>query len=141
MAVATYQDVEVALGRPMASAAEQAQVEWWLAGVELIIGVRLGDVSLLDQDVLRYAEVETVVAKVQRAGSTLESRTVSTDDGSLTERYQSVTTQDITDEWWNLLDPNVGTGVYSVRPGFEADDVGWAVRTPPEWPGVWSATE
>lgn len=137
MAVATYEDVAVALGRSITSAEEQAQVEWWLNGVELIIRTRLGDVAALDQDVLKYVEVEAVVAKVGRSGSRVSSETVAIDDGSFTTRYESVSASDITDDWWNLLNPDVGSGAYSTRPTFEADGAQWAVATPPYWPDSW----
>lgn len=131
MAVATFEDVAVALGRSITSGEEQNQVEWWLSGVELVIGARLGDVSLLDQDVLRFVEVEAVVGKVRRGDSRVTSETVSIDDGSVTKRYESVQTSDITDDWWALLNPVTGSHFYSTRPGFEADDVQYAVTTPP----------
>lgn len=132
MAVATYADVSVALGRPISDAAEQAQVTWWLDGVELFITARLGDVSLLDQTTLKYVEVEAVVAKVQRAGRAESSITVSVDDGSVTRRYDNaVTASDITDEWWHLLDPDSNTASASIRPSFDPDTARWPVRTPP----------
>lgn len=131
MAVATYEDVAVALGRSIDSATEQAQVEWWLNGVELIIRTRLGDIAALDQDVLKYVEVEAVVAKVRRGDSRVSSETVAVDDGSYTTRYESVSAADVTDDWWNLLSPNVGSGAYSTRPTFESDTVQWTVSTPP----------
>jgi hypothetical protein len=134
VAVATYEDVAVALGRPISTEAEQAQVEWWLSGVELFITARLGDVAELDQDVLLYVEVEAVVAKIQRAGRSESSITVAVDDGSVTRRYESVTADDIIDVWWNLLDPTTGSAtIHSVRPYFEVDDAQWPVSTPPAW--------
>jgi hypothetical protein len=139
VAVATYQDVAVALGRPITSEDEQAQVDWWLTGIELIVTARLGDVSLLDQDLLKYVEVEAVVAKVGRAGSLATSRTVSVDDGSVTTRYESsVSASDIADDWWNLLNPDVAQSAYSVRPTFEADDVQWSVLPPAGFEPMWS---
>jgi hypothetical protein len=138
MAVATYEDVAVALGRPISTEAEQAQVEWWLSGVELFIVARLGPVAELDQDAVRYVEVEAVVAKINRAGREESSITVAVDDGNVTRRYENaVTAGDITDEWWNLLDPDTGTGLFSVRPSFEADDVRWPVSTPPAYDPYW----
>lgn len=105
MAVATYEDVAVALGRPISTEAEQAQVEWWLTGVELILGARLGDVSALNQEALRYVEAEAVAAKVdRRSAQGASSITVNVDDGGVTRRFESpITAGDITDEWWNLL--------------------------------------
>ena len=111
MAVATYEDVAVALGRPITLDTEQAQVEWWLSGIELIIGYRLGDIAELDQDLLKFVEVEAVVGKVRRSDSRVTSRTVSIDDGSVTDRFEtSASVADITDEWWQLL----RTGVLSI---------------------------
>lgn len=138
MAVATHEDVAVALGRSIDSAPEQAQVEWWLSGIELIIGARLGDVSALDQDILKYVEVEAVAAKVRRGDSRVTSETISVDDGSRTTRYESASASDITDEWWNWLNPNVGSGAYSTRPTFEVDSAQWSVSTPPVPTDVWS---
>lgn len=131
MAVATYEDVAVALGRPISTEAEQAQVEWWLDGVELFITARLGPVADLDETTVKYVEVEAVVAKIQRAGRSESSITVSVDDGSVTRRYDSVTASDITDEWWQLLDPDSNAATASIRPGFEADTVRWPIQTPP----------
>jgi len=132
MAVATWQDVQVALGRPISTETEQAQVGWWLDGVELFITARLGDVADLPETVVKYVEVEAVLAKVQRAGRNESSITVQVDDGSVTRRYENaVTASDITDEWWQLLDPDTNSASASIRPGFEADTAMWPVSTPP----------
>lgn len=120
MAVATYEDVAVALGRPISDTAEQAQVDYWLGAVELVIGARLGDVALLDQAALLYVEVEAVVARMQNPGG-YQSETI--DD--YTYRFGTETRRvTILDEWWNLLDPDTGSGAFSVRPSFEADETG-----------------
>lgn len=122
MAVATYEDVAVALGRPISTQAEQDQVEYWLAGLELIIGARLGDLAALDQDVLKYVETEAAVARINRnAAAGTSSITVSVDDGAVTRRFDGPSVSDVTDEWWHLLDPNAGSGAFSVRPYFEPD--------------------
>lgn len=132
MAVATWQDVQVALGRPISTETEQAQVGWWLDGVELFITARLGDVADLPETVVKYVEVEAVLAKVQRAGRNESSITVQVDDGSVTRRYENaVTASDITDEWWQLLDPDTNSASASIRPGFDADTAMWPVSTPP----------
>lgn len=121
MTAATAEDVETAIGRPVSSDAELRQIEWWLSGVEILIQSRLGDVSALDQDVLRYVEAEAVVAKIRRGDSRVSSETVSVDDGSLTRRFETgVQTSDISDEWWALLNPVTGSSFYSTRPGFDA---------------------
>lgn len=120
MTVATYEDVAVVLGRPISSEAERDQVEWWLTGVELVIGARLGDLGVLNQDAVRYVEAEAVAAKVdRRASQGASSITVNVDDGGVTRRYENqVTAGDITDEWWNLLS---GHSRGTVR-------VGWTLR-------------
>lgn len=132
MTAATVEDVETAIGRPVSSDAELRQIEWWLSGVEILIQSRLGDVSALDQDVLRYVEAEAVVAKIRRGDSRVSSETVVIDDGSMTRRFETgVQTSDISDEWWALLNPSTGSTFYSTRPGFEADAAQWSVSTPP----------
>lgn len=122
MAVATYTDVGIALGRAITDPAEQARIEYWLDGIELLIGSRLGDITTLDQTALMYVETEAVVGRVNRAavggGSSV---TVSVDDGAVTRRYEGVKAGDIIDDWWRLLDPDWGSGAFSVRPGFEPD--------------------
>ena len=64
MTAATVEDVETAIGRPVSSDAELRQIEWWLSGVEILIQSRLGDLSALDQDVLRYVEAEAEAARL-----------------------------------------------------------------------------
>lgn len=106
MAVASWEEVAVALGRPSSDFTEdeQAQIEWWLDAVELIIAQRLGDVSTLDQDVLKLVEVEVVADKVRNSGVAESSITVSVDDGSVTRRYENpMAYDDIADKWWDLL--------------------------------------
>jgi hypothetical protein len=106
MAVATAADVAVPLGRPITAAAEVAQVEWWLTGVERLIISRLGDVHALDEEAVRYVEAEAVAAKARRSGQSETSITTTVDDGSVTRRWDgagSVAAGDITEEWWDLL--------------------------------------
>lgn len=121
MAVATYQDVAVALGRPITDAAEQGQVTYWLDSVELQIKARLGDVADLDQDVLRYVEVEAVATKMQNPNG-YQSETI--DD--YTYRFGAETRRvTILDEWWDLLRPATAAEAFSTRPGFESDCDSW----------------
>ena len=117
MTVATVSDVGTALGRSISDAAEVAQVGYWLDSVELLIGNRLGDVADLDQDVLKYVEVEAVVARMLNPNG---YQSESIDD--YTYRYGTESRRiTILDEWWHLLDPDVGGGALSVRPSFEPD--------------------
>lgn len=122
----TYTDVAVSLGRPITDPNQQAQVNWWITGAEMLIQARLGDLGDLDADVLNYVVVEAIAAKVNRAAAGgASSITVNVDDSGVTRRFESpVTASDITDEWWALLSPSLTTGAYSVRPGFEPDSAG-----------------
>lgn len=105
MAVATYEDVAVELGRPISTVAEQEQVEWWLSGAELIIWSRLGDVASLNQDVLKLVEVNAVATKARRlTNGGASSITVGVDDGNVTRRFENpMNASDFTDEWWSML--------------------------------------
>lgn len=117
MTAATYEDVAVALGRPITIDTEQAQIDYWLNGVELFIKARFGDLTSLDQDVLKYVETEAVVAKVRRSGTAESSITVAVDDGSVTRRYENtISAGDIADEWWDLLNPSTAADAFTVSP-------------------------
>lgn len=125
MAVATYQDVAVALGRSL-SDPEIAQVNYWLDGAEMMISARLGDVTVLDQSALAYVETEAVAARVSNP----------TPDPGGSEQIDDYVRRwgpspfrgiSILDEWWSLLAPNQGAGLSSVRPYFEPD-----LEPPPE---------
>ena len=114
MAVATHTDVGVALRRTISDPAEQAQVERWLTGVELLIQSRLGPVGALDVETVKYVEAEVVAEKVRRAGRTESSITVSADDGSVTRRYDNrVTSGDVADDLWALFGSGVTSSAYS----------------------------
>ena len=114
MAVATFTDVGVALRRTISDNAEQAQITHWLTGAEMAIKSRLGDVSLLDQDILKYVEAEAVAEKVRRAGREESSITVSLDDGSVTRRYDAMGADDIASDLWSLLSPAGTSSFYTV---------------------------
>ena len=117
MAVATFEDVAVAIGRPISDQTEQARVSYWLDAAELQIKARFADLALLDQAALRFVETEAVAARmVNPEGYQSES----IDD--YTYRYGSETRQVvIRDEWWRLLDPDTGAGAFSARPYFVPD--------------------
>jgi hypothetical protein len=129
VAVITYEEVAVSLGRPISDAAEQAQVAQWIADVELLIGARLGDVTLLDQDVLAYVVREAVVARLSNP-SGLQSETI--DD--YTYRYaESSRRVSILDEWWDLLSPDASSAAFTIRPygepGYTEPDAWWSSPT------------
>jgi hypothetical protein len=114
VAVATFTDVGVALRRTISDTAEQAQINHWLTGAEMAIKSRLGDVSLLDQDILKYVEAEAVAEKVRRAGREEESITVNVDDGSVTRRYAPMSADDISGDLWSLLSPARSSTAYTI---------------------------
>lgn len=118
MAVATWQEVAVALGRPSSdfNADQQAQITWWLAGIELLIKSRLGPIADLDQDSVKQVEVEAVAEKVRRSGQSESSITVSVDDGSVTRRYENrVTADDITADMWGLFGSGYTSSAYTIK--------------------------
>lgn len=126
MTVATWQDVAVALGRPTSAfnTEQQAQIGHWLNGVELLIVGRLGAVEQLDVATVKYVEAEAVAEKVRRGGEGgASSVSVSVDDATVTRRWENtpVSSSDIWDELWSMLDPTAGDGAYSTRPAFEPD--------------------
>lgn len=117
MAVATYADVELAIGRPIPEGPERNQVEYWLNAAELLIKSRLGDVTLLDEAAVTYVEAESVAARLRNPDGYASE---SIDD--YTYRFGSETRQvAIRPEWWGLLSPLAGAEGYSTRPGFEPD--------------------
>lgn len=118
MTAATFLDVAVALGRPISEGTPEAdQVNYWLGAAELQIAARLGDVTLLDQPALKYVETEAVVARMRNPEG-FQSETVDDYTYRLPDETRRVT---IIDDWWNLLDPDSGAGVFSARPFFEPD--------------------
>jgi hypothetical protein len=64
MAIATWQDVQTALGRPISDTDEQPAPSGGSTGAEIQIRARLGDVALLDQATVRYIEAEAVAARM-----------------------------------------------------------------------------
>lgn len=114
--VATWQNVAVAVRRPSSSFTpeEQAQINYWLAGVELLIKSRLGPIAELDQDTVRYVETEVVAEKVRRAGRAESSVTVTVDDATVTRRYDSVHASDVTAELWALFGSGHTASAYSI---------------------------
>lgn len=118
MAVATWEDVAVALGRPSSAItdAQQGQIEFWLAGVELLIKSRLGVIASLDQATVKYVETEVVAAKARPfiVGDGATSVSVSTDDGTVTRRYESVKASDITGDLWALFGSGSTSTAYTI---------------------------
>ncbi|WP_418060804.1 hypothetical protein [Pimelobacter simplex] len=118
MALATWQEVAVALGRPSDSLTpeQQGQITYWLNGVELHLKARLGPIADLDPDTVKYVETEIAAAKARPllAGGGASSISVSVDDGTVTRRYDPVTAADITDDLWGLFGPGVTATGYTI---------------------------
>lgn len=126
MAVATYADVAIAIGRPISTPDEQAQVTYWLDGAEMQIKARLGDVATLDQAALKFVETEAVAARLTNPEG-YQSETI--DD--YTYRHGAETRRvTILDEWWALLSPATEAASFSTRPGFEPDRIDLGL----DWP-------
>lgn len=116
MAVITYEQVQTSLGRSL-TVTERAQAQMWISDAEVQIRARLGDLALLDQDLLAYVVREAVVSKVKRPDAA-SSTTVAVDDGSVTKRYDreaSTGTVTITEEWWALLTPETEAGAWTIN--------------------------
>ena len=108
-------DIETALGRTLTDA-EQAQAVQWIADARLIIGNRLGDLSLLDQPTLDYVTREAVVSRFRNPEG---YQSESIDD--YTYRHGSETRRvTILPEWWSLLSP--GRAAFTIHPSYVADD-------------------
>jgi len=109
----TYDEVEVALGRPITDPAERKQVEWWISSAELQIKTRLGPLAALDQEVLKFVVVEAVAAKTLNPEGA-QSETIDDYTYRLPTETRRVT---ILDEWWQMLSPRRRrTRAHSVRP-------------------------
>lgn len=122
MAVATNEQVATSLGRPL-SVAEGAQVNMWLGDAELQIRLRLGDVTLLDQEALAYVEREAAILKLLNP----EGKKSETIDDYKYDRgsAQSRGTVFITDEWWEMLTPAGSETAFTIvpfgKPGYRTD--------------------
>lgn len=117
----TYTTVETTLGRSL-SDAEQAQAGLWISQALTIISSRLGDTTLLDQDVLAMVVTEAVANRIKRPDSATQI-SVSVDDGQVSRTYESSTGGiEILPEWWELLSPASAGAAFSVTPYYVAPD-------------------
>lgn len=117
MALATWQDVAVAIGRPSSdlNAEQQAQITYWLNGAELVIKSRLGAIADLDANTVKYVETEVVAEKLRRSLREESSITVAVDDGSVTRRYENrITSEDFAADLWSLFGSGLGATAYSI---------------------------
>lgn len=130
----TPADVAVALGRSVPGQDEQAFQQWmrWIANARLILRVGdglhegLGDLDLLDQEVVDYVVTEAVAAHARRPddATTVE---ISIDDGRTSRTYQSSAGRVVIPaEWWAMLQPTErSAAAFSTRPSFKPDCPPW----------------
>lgn len=115
--------IATTLGRPLTTP-ESDQAALWLTQARAIIKMRLGDVSLLDQDALSMVLVEAVANRLKQPDAlSSTSRQVSVDDASVqtsASYSRSTGTIDILEWMWDLLTPvTQPRGAFAVEPGFE----------------------
>lgn len=108
----TPANIATALGvaAPASGSPTEAQWQMWIDDALMLIGARLGDVTLLDQGVLDYVVREAVVAHVRNPDDATQVA-VSVDDGSVSRSFRSSRGRvTILDEWWTLLSPTASAG-------------------------------
>lgn len=130
MAIITYEQIAVSLGRPISGELEQAQVTQWIADAETLIRLRLGDLAELDQDALKYVLREAVISKIRNPDG-VQSEQI---DDYTYRRFESGGAGQvfITAEWWDLLTPDQARdGAFTITPhsapGYRLNPLdGWA---------------
>lgn len=115
--------IAITLGRPLTDA-ESAQATLWLAQARALIKGRLGDLAVLDQDVLAMVLVEAVANRLKQPDAlSSTSKQVSVDDASVqtsASYSKSSGAIDILDWMWDLLTPATQSrGAFAVEPVFE----------------------
>lgn len=109
MTVAVF-DIETALGRTLTSQ-EINQANQWIADARMLVEVRLGDLTLLNQGALDYVTREAVVARFRNPeGYSSES----IDDYTYRHGAESRRVT-ILDEWWRLLSPAGSSSAFTVQ--------------------------
>jgi hypothetical protein len=116
VAVADVDDVARSLARDITSVSEIAQVTLWLDDAEMQIRLRLGDVSLLDHDVLVFVEREAVILKIRNPDG---KQSEGIDDYNYRRNEDNARGQVvILDAWWDMLTPDTSSGgAFSITPG------------------------
>lgn len=117
---ATAAEVATNIGRPL-SATEAGQATLWIGWAERTIAARMGDLTLLDFDVLNMVIVEAVTARL-RSPEPLTQVDIQVDDASVSKRYQrSSGLIEILPEWWVALGWPGSSGAFTVSPYGAAD--------------------
>jgi hypothetical protein len=124
----TPENIAAALGRTAdLSTVEYEQWQMWISDALMLIGARLGDLTLLDQPKLDYVVREAVIAHVRNPDDATQVE-VSVDDARSARTYRTSRGRvTIIDEWWALLSPGrTGPGAFSIRPtGCGSDHLPW----------------
>ena len=122
----TPSDVAIELGRPSPSGDELLRLQSWISQALYLIGRRLGDVALLNPVDVDYVVLQAVAQHARHPGNETQV-TVAVDDASTSRTYRSGSGMvAILDEWWTLLDPDLGdSGAFTVTPYSEPDPVFW----------------
>lgn len=119
----TPSDVAAELGRPAPTAEQAEQWQRWIEQALYLIGKRLGDVALLDQNDVDYVVLQAVAAHVRQPDNATQVD-VAVDDARVSRRYTTGAGRVVIgDDLWALLDPDLTTasGVGSTRMFGEPD--------------------
>ena len=124
----TPADVATTLGRSIPALQSTQYKQWalWIEDARRIIKNRLPDLDALDQGDLDYVVREAVAERARKdRKDSSTSKTVKVDDGEVTTRYPEGQSSgiEITDEWWEMLDPEADSEAFTVRP-WSASSVG-----------------
>ena len=108
-------EVAANLGRPL-TVAEQAQAQVWIGWAEGAIAQRMGDLELIEFDVLNMVIVEAVTRRL-RSPEPVTQVDIQVDDGRVSKRYErSSGLIEILPEWWARLGWTDSSGAFSVTP-------------------------
>jgi hypothetical protein len=121
-------DIETALGRTL-TASEQAQANQWITDALMLVEVRLGDLTELNQAALDYVVREAVVARFRNPDG---YQSESIDD--YTYRHGTETRRvTILPEWWDLLTPAGASAAFTItpygEPGYTVEPDYWVTPT------------
>jgi hypothetical protein len=127
MVYAVSDDIATELGRPITTAEEISQVNWWISGAELKLRNRLGDLAALDSASVNYVVVQAVARRARNPEGKQQERI---DDYSYNLNPSAASAElIITDEEWALLTPTTERGAFSIRaagrPGYAQHHWGW----------------
>lgn len=116
---ASADEVAANLGRSLTTA-EYKQVEVWIGWAESTIKARLGNLLLLDADMLNMVVTEAVSRRM-RMPEPVSQVSVTVDDGTVSKTYQRATGLiEILPEWWEALGWSGSSEGFSITPYFRS---------------------